>query len=114
MNRIRQQYFDARIVKVSSRLRDCLHGIGGSWGALATGLFATTTVNPGAANGLFYGNPNLLWIQFVAIMATAAYVMVVTLILAKLVNAVMGLRVPDHEEVVGLDLTQHGEARYHM
>lgn len=91
-----------------------VHGVGGTWGALATGLFATTMVNSGGADGLFYGNPKLLWIQIIATVATAAYAMIVTFIIAKILDKTMGLRVPEHEEVIGLDLTQHGEAGYHQ
>jgi ammonium transporter, Amt family len=91
-----------------------VHGVGGTWGALATGLFANLAVNPAGANGLFYGNPKLLGIQAVAVVATAAFSMAGTFILIKLVDILMGIRVPDHEEAIGLDLTQHGEAGYHM
>jgi ammonium transporter, Amt family len=91
-----------------------VHGVGGTWGALATGLFASLAVNPAGANGLFYGNPKQLGIQLIAVLATAAFSMVGTFILLKLVDLVMGIRVADHEEAVGLDLTQHGEAGYHM
>jgi ammonium transporter, Amt family len=91
-----------------------VHGVGGTWGALATGLFASLAVNPAGANGLFYGNASLLGIQAVAVVATAAFSTVGTFILVKLVDLLMGIRVPDHEEAVGLDLTQHGEAGYHM
>lgn len=91
-----------------------VHGIGGTWGALATGLFASTAVNPAGANGLFYGNPALLGIQALAVAATIAFSMAGTFVLIKLVDLVMGIRVEHHEEVVGLDLTQHGEAGYHM
>ncbi|MCK5241908.1 ammonium transporter [bacterium] len=90
-----------------------VHGVGGTWGALATGLFASTAINAGGANGLFYGNPGQLWIQFIAVIATAAYSMLVTFIIIKILDKTMGLRIPEHEEVVGLDLTQHGEAGYH-
>jgi len=91
-----------------------VHGVGGTWGALATGLFASTAVNPAGANGLFYGNPALLGIQALAVAATIAFSMAGTFVLIKLVDLVMGIRVEHHEEVVGLDLTQHGEAGYHM
>jgi len=91
-----------------------VHGVGGTWGALATGLFASLSINPAGANGLFYGNPKLLGIQVIAVVATMAFSMTGTFILAKIVDKVMGLRVPDYEEAVGLDLTQHGEAGYHM
>jgi len=91
-----------------------VHGVGGTWGALATGLFASLAVNPAGANGLLHGNPALLGIQVLAVLATAAYSMVGTFILVKVLDALMGIRVPEHEEVIGLDLTQHGEAGYHM
>jgi Amt family ammonium transporter len=88
------------------------HGMGGTWGALATGLFATTTVNPGGANGLFYGNPMQFAIQAVAVAASIAMAFGVTFGLAKLLCAVMGLRVSDNEEEVGLDISAHGERAY--
>jgi len=91
-----------------------VHGVGGTWGAIATGLFSALSVNSAGANGLFYGNPKLLLTQIIAVLATAAFSMVGTFILVKIVDSIFGLRVPDHEEVVGLDLTQHGEAGYHM
>lgn len=91
-----------------------VHGVGGTWGALATGLFASLAVNPAGANGLFHGNPKLLGIQAIAVLATAAFSMLGTLVLLKLVDALVGIRIPDHEEAIGLDLTQHGEAGYHM
>ncbi len=91
-----------------------VHGVGGTWGAIATGLFASVAVNPAGANGLFYGNPKLLLIQAVAVLATAAFSALGTFILVKLVDAVLGMRVPDYEEQIGLDLAQHGEAGYHM
>jgi len=91
-----------------------VHGVGGTWGALATGLFASTAVNPAGANGLFYGNPALLGIQALAVAATIAFSMAGTFVLIKLVDLVMGIRVEHHEEVVGLDLTQHVEAGYHI
>ncbi|MCD4812301.1 ammonium transporter [bacterium] len=90
-----------------------VHGVGGAWGALATGLFASIAVNPGGANGLFYGNPRLLWIQTIAVAATMAYAAVMTFIIAKIIDKTMGLRIEEHEEAIGLDLTQHGEAGYH-
>jgi len=89
-----------------------VHGIGGIWGALATGLWATKTVNSAGANGLFYGNPIQLWIQIKAVVVTMAYSFVAGVLLLKLVDIVMKLRVSEHEELVGLDLTQHREAAY--
>ncbi len=88
------------------------HGMGGTWGALATGLFATTTVNPAGANGLFYGNPMQFVIQAVAVVASIALAFGVTYGLAKVLDAVTGLRVSDNEEEVGLDISAHGERAY--
>jgi Amt family ammonium transporter len=89
-----------------------VHGIGGIWGALATGLWATKSVNPAGADGLFYGNPAQFLIQIKAVLITVVYSFVVTYVLFKVVDKVMGLRVSEHEERVGLDLTQHREAGY--
>ncbi|HBX43396.1 MAG TPA: ammonia channel protein, partial [Deltaproteobacteria bacterium] len=89
-----------------------VHGVGGTWGALATGLFASTAINAGGGNGLFFGNPQLLALQAGAAGATAAYAFVVTWVLFKILDKAMGLRVADEDEVMGLDLTQHGEAGY--
>jgi len=91
-----------------------VHGVGGLWGALATGLFASVAVNEGGANGLFFGNPAQLGIQFVAVGATMIYSFVLSWILLKVVDAVMGLRVTKEDEVAGLDLTEHQEAGYSM
>ena len=89
-----------------------VHGVGGLWGALATGLWATRTVNPAGADGWFYGNPGLFLIQLKACAVTMVYAFAVTWILLKLVDRVMGLKANEHEERVGLDLTQHREAAY--
>jgi Amt family ammonium transporter len=89
-----------------------VHGIGGIWGVIATGLWATKTINPGGADGLFYGNPVQLWIQLKAVLVTAVYSFVVGFVLLKFVDVVIKLRVTEHEERVGLDLTQHREAAY--
>ncbi len=89
-----------------------VHGVGGIWGAIATGIFATKTVNPAGADGLLYGNPALLWIQVKAVIITVVYSFVVGIVLLKAVDIVMKLRVTEHEERVGLDLTQHREAAY--
>ncbi len=91
-----------------------IHGIGGIWGAIATGLFATTSVNSAGIDGLFYGNPTLLWNQFLSIIAVAAYSGVVTFIILKLVRMVMPMRVSNAEELEGLDASQHGEIGYKL
>ncbi len=86
-----------------------VHGVGGMWGALMTGLFASTAINPDGANGLFYGNPKLLYIQFLSVAATVAYALVATFIIYKAVDLVLGMRVSEEDEQIGLDLTQHHE-----
>jgi Amt family ammonium transporter len=89
-----------------------VHGVGGTWGALATGLFASKAINPGGADGLFFGNPGQLWVQFVAVAATWVFAFVGTLIILSILKAVMGLRVSEEEELMGLDLSQHNEKGY--
>ncbi|HHK60351.1 MAG TPA: ammonium transporter [Desulfobacterales bacterium] len=91
-----------------------VHGVGGLWGALATGLFATTTVNPGGADGLFYGNPKLLAIQAMDAGITVIYSMVLTFVILKVVDLVCGLRVRDEDELKGLDISQHSEIGYSL
>jgi Amt family ammonium transporter len=88
------------------------HGMGGTWGALATGLFATTSVNSAGFNGLFYGNPNQLVIQAVTVVITIIFAYGVTFVLAKVLDKVIGLRVSENEEEVGLDISEHGERAY--
>ena len=89
-----------------------VHGVGGTWGSIATGLWATLTVNPDGANGLFYGSGDLLFAQVVS--TAAAYVLAVagTYVLYKIVSAVTEVRATDEEEIVGLDLIEHGERGY--
>jgi Amt family ammonium transporter len=89
-----------------------VHGMGGVWGAIATGIFATLSVNAAGANGLVAGHGMQVLKQLAAVSAVGAYAFVVTFALAKLVKATMGLRVKDSEEVVGLDISQHGERAY--
>ena len=89
-----------------------VHGIGGMWGAIATGLWATKAVNPAGADGLFFGNPAQFWIQVKATLVTTVYSFIVTMIILKVLDAVVGLRVSDQSERIGLDLTQHREAGY--
>lgn len=89
-----------------------VHCIGGTWGALATGLFATKAVNSAGADGLFYGNPAQFIIQLKAVAVTVVYSFVMTFIIYKVIDLVMGVRVAQEEEVMGLDLTQHHERAY--
>jgi Amt family ammonium transporter len=89
-----------------------VHGIGGILGMLATGLFATVAVNPGGSNGLFYGNPGQLAIQALAVGVVIVYSFALTYGIFKLLEKTMGLRVAEEEEVMGLDISEHGEAGY--
>ncbi|HEY8824273.1 MAG TPA: ammonium transporter [Candidatus Limnocylindria bacterium] len=91
-----------------------VHGVGGAWGAIATGLFATVAINSGAKDGLFYGNPGQLGVQAVAVGASVLYSAVMTFVILKLINVFVGLRVPESEEVLGLDASQHREAAYQI
>ncbi len=90
------------------------HGIGGTWGVLATGIFATTAINSAGANGLLSGNPKQLGIQALAVAVTWAYAFVMTWVILKVLDAIMGVRVSPVEELVGLDLSQHSEAGYRL
>jgi Amt family ammonium transporter len=91
-----------------------IHGVGGIWGSLATGLFALKSINPAGADGLFAGNPKLFLVQIAATAATMVYAFVATYILFKLVDKFIGVRVVEEEEAMGLDLTQHNERAYTM
>jgi Amt family ammonium transporter len=86
--------------------------VGGTWGAIATGLFASKAINDAGADGLFYGNPAQAGIQVVGVLATWAFAFVGSLVLLKLVDAVVGLRVTEEDEFVGLDVSQHSENAY--
>jgi Amt family ammonium transporter len=110
-------YFMVSVVKPKLGYDDSLdafgvHGIGGIVGALATGLFATTAINPAGANGLFYGNPKQFMIQAMAVGATLVYTLVMTFVILKAVDLVFGVRVKEKDEAIGLDLSQHHESAY--
>jgi Amt family ammonium transporter len=90
-----------------------VHGVGGVWGALATGIFASSAVNP-AGNGLLNGNPHQLLVQAIGAGATIAYSVIVTFILLKIIDVTIGLRVSSDDETQGLDLTQHSEVGYNL
>ena len=89
-----------------------MHGVGGIVGALATGLFATTSINPAGANGLFYGNAHQLWVQFVTTAVAILFSAGMTFVLFRLVDSLVGMRVDVRDENIGLDLTQHHETGY--
>ena len=89
-----------------------VHGVGGTWGAIATGLFASKAINPAGADGLFYGNPGQLGVQVIAVIAAMLFSAAMTVLILKVVDAVIGLRVTGDHEVTGLDLSQHSETAY--
>jgi len=89
-----------------------IHGLGGTWGALATGLFASKAVNPAGSDGLFFGNPGQLGIQFLSVVATIVFAFVMTLMILKVVAWVTDVRVSDEDEERGIDITLHDEKGY--
>ena len=89
-----------------------VHGVGGTWGAIATGLFASKAINGAGADGLFFGNPSLLGTQVLSVVVAWVYSFVLTLAILKILDWTMGLRVSEEHEVSGLDLSQHGETGY--
>jgi Amt family ammonium transporter len=111
--------FTAVTMRAKTRLDDSLdvfgvHGIGGTLGALLTGVFAWKAINPAGADGLLHGNPKQLGIQAAAVAATWIYSAVVTFVLLKVVDAAIGLRVSEDGEDSGLDVDQHGESAYSL
>lgn len=112
-------YFAVTYLKPKFKYDDALdafgcHGIGGTWGSIATGIFATKAVNSSGANGLIYGNASLFGIQIIATVATYAFSIVMTLIILKIVDSIFKIRANDDEEEFGLDITIHGEKGYHI
>jgi len=110
-------FFAVTIVKNKLKYDDALdafgcHGVGGIWGGIATGIFATTTINSAGANGLYYGNAKLLGFQLIAIVATIAYSGIMTFVLLKIINKFIPIRVSKQEELDGLDVSLHGEEAY--
>jgi ammonium transporter, Amt family len=110
--------YSATLLRARLKVDDALdvfavHGVGGIFGAVATGVFATTAITGvGGAAGLIDGNPAQVWTQTFAIAATIAYAVVATFVIVKVVDLVLGIRVPSRDEEVGLDLAVHGEAAY--
>jgi len=115
-------YFCVQLRSRWKRVDDALdvwavHGMGGTWGAIATGIFATVEVHSaatGGVNGLLYGNPDQAIKQLIAVASSWLYSGVMTFVLLKLINVFVGLRVEEKEEVLGLDVSQHGEAAYQL
>jgi len=89
-----------------------VHGVGGTWGAIATGLFASKIVNSAGNDGLLFGNPSLLWDQLISVGAVWVYSFIVTFAILKILDLAIGLRISEEEEFDGLDLSQHGESGY--
>jgi ammonium transporter, Amt family len=89
-----------------------IHGVGGTFGAIATGIFASKSINAAGANGLVYGNSSLLFAQLLSVGIVIIYAFTVTWIILKVLDWLIGLRVPQDEEIEGLDLSQHGESGY--
>ena len=110
-------YTAVAIVKAKIGYDDSLdafgvHGVGGMWGAIATGLWATTSVNPDGANGLFYGETDLFFAQIISIGVAVIFAVFGSTVLYKVVNAIYSLRADESEEISGLDLVEHGERGY--
>ncbi len=89
-----------------------VHGVGGAWGTIAAGIFATVAVNAAGANGLIHGNPGQLGAQALAVGVTLGYSLIATLVILRVLDLVLGLRVSEEEEKIGLDMSQHGERAY--
>ncbi len=89
-----------------------VHGVGGTLGTIMAGVFASLAINAAGANGLLFGNPKQLAVQAGSVALVAAYSFVASLVLFKILDLVMGLRVSKDEETEGLDISQHGESGY--
>jgi Amt family ammonium transporter len=110
--------YSATLLRSRLRIDDALdvfavHGVGGTFGAVATGIFATTLINP-FGRGLIDGNPGQVVTQIVAVGAVIAYAAIATFVIVKVVDVILGLRVDSEAEEVGLDLAVHGEAAYQV
>jgi Amt family ammonium transporter len=110
-------FFAVSILKAKLGYDDALdafgvHGIGGTWGAIATGLFASTAVNPAGADGLFFGNPDLVWTQLFGVAVTWVFAAVMTFVILKVISVFMQVRSDESHEDIGLDIAEHGERGY--
>jgi Amt family ammonium transporter len=111
-------YFAVAFLKPKLGYDDALdafgvHGVGGTIGAILTGIFADPAIND-AGKGLLYGNPGQLITQLIAVGTTIAYTAVTTFVIFTIIKAVVGIRVDIEEEVTGLDESQHGERAYNL
>jgi Amt family ammonium transporter len=107
--------YSATLLRSRLKIDDALdvfavHGVGGVFGAIATGVFATGAINFG--KGLIDGNPGQVAIQAAAVGATIAYAVVATFVIVKVVDFILGIRVPSQAEELGLDIAVHGEVAY--
>ncbi|MBX3071403.1 MAG: ammonium transporter [Thermomicrobiales bacterium] len=112
-------FFAVDLLKEGAGIDDALdvfavHGVGGIWGAIATGIFAKQSINGIGADGLLYGNAGQLWKQIVAVGATILYAAIASFVILKVIDLLIGLRVNENEEVLGLDSSQHGEVAYQL
>jgi Amt family ammonium transporter len=89
-----------------------VHGVGGIWGTIATGLFAEKAVNAGGADGLFFGGVHLFLVQLALVAVAVLYALIMTTIIYRIIDQFIGMRVGKKEELIGLDLTQHNESAY--
>jgi Amt family ammonium transporter len=110
-------YIAVAHVKAAFKYDDALdvfgiHGIGGIWGTIATGLFAQKAVNEAGGNGLLFGDVHQFLVQLFLVVVAVFYAAAMTLIIFKFVDALVGVRVNDKDEIVGLDLSQQSEAAY--
>jgi Amt family ammonium transporter len=111
--------YGASLLRLRSRIDDALdvfavHGVGGAFGAVATGVFATVAVNPAGRDGLLAGNPSQVFVQLLGVGAVAAYSALATAGILLLINVFVRIRVPGDAEEAGLDLAQHGEVAYQV
>lgn len=112
-------YFAVAVVKEKFGYDDSLdafgvHGIGGTWGAVATGLWCSTEINPAGADGLFYGSADTLIAQLISIVVAYVFAIVGSYILFKVVSCFMQVRANENEEVSGIDISEHGERAYNQ
>lgn len=112
-------YFAVAVVKEKFGYDDSLdafgvHGIGGTWGAVATGLWCSTEINPAGADGLFYGSVDTLIAQLISIVVAYVFAIVGSYILFKVVSCFMQVRASENEEVSGIDISEHGERAYNQ
>jgi Amt family ammonium transporter len=111
--------YGASLLRLRSRIDDALdvfaiHGVGGAFGAVATGVFATTAINAAGRDGLLAGGAGQVLIQLVGVGAVALYAAVASAVILFVINAVVPIRVPNPQEEQGLDLAQHGEVAYQV